>query len=116
MKPDDLHFEKIKEYNGTYILEYAPPIPSYPFATLTLTFPNAATKKAIVEAIETETRKWLKRYPIRIMASAYDNTGTPIDLTPERNENILWGRIKEGNDGVELCWSIERAKTMPQEI
>ncbi len=112
MELDEIKFDKLKENRETYFVEYQPPFPSYPFAILRLVFPVMLSKEQIVELMELEADKWLKRYPITVMVSAFDDIGSLINLEPIRNCNHLFGFI--GNSGEECrIWRLVPSTELP---
>lgn len=113
VKPEQIFFEKIKEDRGWYFVEYAPPNPSYRFATLQLVIPGKATTKTIAEAMEVELRHWLGRYPIPIMVSAFDAKGDLVDLTNVRESDHLIGFLAEDGKTVLPYWRLLKDDELP---
>ncbi len=86
---DDIHFSTLKEDRGWYFVEYHPPSPSLPFAILHIGTAESPSINAIVEAVELEARDWIARYPVPLMASAYDRNGDDFDLKSVRQHDYL---------------------------
>lgn len=88
-----LFFGQVKEDRGWYFVEYSPPIDSYRFAVLNVVVPDETDKAKIAQAMETELCGWLGRYPIPLMVSAFDATGSLIHLQPTKDCNFLIGFV-----------------------
>lgn len=69
---DELFFEPLKEHRGAYFVEYQPPVPSVPLATLCLVFTEPVGSARAAALLEEETRRWIGRFPVPLMASALD--------------------------------------------
>lgn len=113
MKTNDLYFEQVKEHRNQYFVEYKPPIPSYRFAILNLVFLNPADKKNIAELMETELDYWLKRYPIPIMVSAFDEKGDSIHLSSVKDCDHLIGFIEKGAVEPRRIWRLVKDDELP---
>ena len=72
MDEERLLFSPVKVHRGWYLIEYAPPIHGFPFATLSLTTLAESGSERIAVAMEEELATWLARYDLPIMASAFD--------------------------------------------
>lgn len=91
---NQLFFEATKEDRGWYFVEYRPPISGYQFATLqVVVFETTRTAEDIAAIMEAELVIWLERYPVPIMVSAFDDTGSVISLKGHRPCNHLIGLI-----------------------
>src|SRR6266446_4786530 len=113
MKPSDLIFQTVKESRGWYFVEYAPPICSHRFAILELVFPDPVDKRKIVPAMESELRKWLDRYPIPIMVSAFDGKGSVIHLEPVKSCSHLMGFRSKESDQTVSHWRLVKDEELP---
>lgn len=113
MKPEQIFFQSIKEDRGWYFVEYAPPNPSYRFATLQLVIPSDAMTRAIAEAMEVELHHWLGRYPVPIMVSAFDAKGDLIHLPDVRKSSHLIGFLAADGQAVQSHWRLLKDEELP---
>lgn len=104
MSSEKLFFEKVKIHRDWYFVEYSPPIESFPFATVDLTILNSVEKTKVVEAMESESKIWLARYPIPVMVSAFDNKESLIHLDPVRDCNYLMGYLPKNQQPPIFHW------------
>lgn len=102
---DQLFFEAIKEDRGWYFVEYRPPITGYQFATLAVVvLETGKTREDIAVTMEAELVIWLERYPIPIMVSAFDDTGSVIGLSGDRQSDHLIGYVDRRTNKVIREW------------
>lgn len=80
LNAEDLVFDSVKENRGQYIVEYHPPIPSYQFSTLNLTFLHELESEDVARFMEIEARYWLSRYHVPVMVFAFDGRDNGIDI------------------------------------
>lgn len=91
---ETLFFEAVKEHRGEYFVEYQPPVADLDFATINLVFPNTVEPGKVAELMESELRRWLARYPVPLMVTAFD-----------AGENLI--RVKDNDEGSHLVgWSV----------
>jgi len=102
---EPLFFESIKEHRGTYFTEYHPPTPSMPLATLFLVFTKLIEPPQAAALLEEETRRWLTRYPIPLMASALDEKEDLISVRGSNDNNRLCAWILPNTNEIALSWS-----------
>lgn len=102
---EKLHFDSIREARGSYFVEYQPPVGETNFAILNVTFPNDIAATLIPNLMMDELRLWLSRYPVPIMASAWDDKDDLI--SPSENSRFLVGWIEPKTGEVVTSWSIE---------
>ena len=89
---DQLFFEATKEDRGWYFVEYRPPVSGFQFATLqVVVLETTRTAEDIAATMEAELVIWLERYPIPILVSAFDDTGSVLSLNGHRPCNHLIG-------------------------
>jgi len=89
---DQLFFEATKEDRGWYFIEYRPPISGYQFATLAIVVLDIGkASEDIAATMEAELIIWLERYPVPIMVTAFDDTGSSMSLGNHRPCNHLIG-------------------------
>jgi hypothetical protein len=96
-------------------VEYSPPQESVRFATLDLVIPTDEDKAKIVQAMESELRDWLGRYPIPLMVSAFDATGSLIHLDPVKDDNFLIGFVLKGQEAASLNWRPLKDQELPDD-
>lgn len=111
---DQLFFQQVKEGRNWYFVEYRPPISGYKFATLSLV---VLTKRKglekIAESMEAELVIWLERYPIPIMVSTFDDSGTLLELENIRECNHLIGYIDRQTHRVIRKWHLLKDEELP---
>lgn len=112
MNPESLFFDNVKENRGWYFVEYSPPIPNYPFATVQIVALNQPSIADVVRAMEDELDVWLRKYPIPIMVSAFDCTGSVYDLSSDKPCNHLMG-FEDSSGEVKRFWRLPKAHEMP---
>lgn len=101
-----LYFNEIKEHRGSYFVEYHPPISDAAFATLNLVFSTEIGTGQVAGFMKAELRHWLQRYPVPLMAWAWDNAENMI--TPEgQGENCLVGWPIPDTTEVGQSWNID---------
>lgn len=112
---DQLFFDATKEDRGWYFVEYRPPIPGYQFATLQIiVLESIRSAEDIAATMEAELVIWLERYPIPIMVSAFDNTGSLISLDKHRPNDHLIGFIDSKTKKVVLKWRLPTNDELPK--
>lgn len=101
-----LRFDPIKEHRGTYFVEYQPPGVHGSCALLNLVFPGVIpTEAELIELLESELRQWLSRFPVPVMASAYDDTESLIQ--PEGKPSaFLVGWTEPKSCAVICSWTL----------
>jgi len=109
---NDRKYEPIKESRGWYFVEYYPPRSGERSATLYLVITRDASQKKIANAMEKELKNWLKRYPIPIMASSFDNKGALYSLGKVKTCNHLIGFFGEDNQ-IHLHWRLLKEEEIP---
>jgi hypothetical protein len=113
MTSENLVFEKIQKVRGDYYVEYHPPIASAPFASLSVVLPDEATPENAASAMEAEISLWLMRYPLPIMASAFDGAGDLFDLSSVRPCDHLFGLLDDSGGQVKLYWMLLKNAELP---
>jgi hypothetical protein len=100
-----IEFGQAKEPRDWYFVEYLPPQAGVWFATLSLVMLRDADASSIADAMESEARLWMNRYPVPVMVSAFDVVGDLIDLDTRRPCSHLVGL--PGDDlGPQLLWKL----------
>jgi len=112
MKSSGLHFDSIKESRGWYFVDYAPPIAGHPFATIELVIlsdSDAVDLIRVADAMEEELSRWLERYDVPLMISAFDAKGNLISL---KQSSHLMGRRNEQGE-VDQIWGLIESRELP---
>jgi hypothetical protein len=113
---DHPFFEATKEDRGWYFVEYRPPIAGYQFATLSVVvLDSARTREDIAVTMEAELIIWLERYPVPIMVSAFDGTGSVIGLGRHRSCDRLFGYIDTKTNKVVREWRLLSNDELPKD-
>jgi hypothetical protein len=109
---NDRKYEPIKESRSWYFVEYYPPRSGERFATLYLVITDNSSQKKIASAMEQELKNWLKRYPIPIMVSPFNNKGDLYNLSKVRACNHLTGFFVEDQQ-IRLYWKLLKDEEIP---
>lgn len=115
MTVEKVFFDSVKEDRGWYFVEYSPPIPSYRFATLNLVVPEDSDGTQVARAMEDELTRWLKRYPIPLMVSAFDGKGDLYNLTEVRSCGHLIGYSDGSNQEIRHFWRLLKDSEIPDD-
>ena len=107
-----LIFEPGKERRGDYFVEYTPAAPGRLFASLTLTFFQSHEPADIAELMRQESDTWIQRYPVSLMTSSFDDSGSLICLKGTRDCDHLFALPT--NDGVILHWKMLQDSEFPE--
>ncbi len=110
-----IYFSSIKEKRDKYFVEYYPPHHKTSFATLSITFLDSLTHQEIVDIMEKEAAIWLKRYPIAIMISAFNDVEDLIYLEDVKPENHLICFYNPNKTNIELHWELLKDEEMPKD-
>jgi hypothetical protein len=102
-----LHFDRIKEDRGSYFVEYQPPISNNPFATLNLVYPESYDPGSVPETMKAEMAHWLARYPVPIMAWAYDAAENSIRPHGDEDDGLLVGWYSPGTANLTFAWKVD---------
>jgi hypothetical protein len=113
MAPDEIRFGSLKEDRGWYYVEYSPPIASYRFSMLSLSIVDARDTGAVVAAMESEARDWLRRYPVPLMATAFSADGSVLSLSGVRPINHLIAWRGSGSSEPALRWELVENDLLP---
>lgn len=107
-------FDSIKEKHDTFFVEYRPPLHDFPFATLHVTYLCDVQPEQIRRDLEKHARKWVDRYPVSLMASAFDDHGRVIDLKIEDRKSYLIA-LKNGSS-FEMHWESVPDSAFPTDV
>ena len=102
-----LYFDPIKEDRGSYFVEYQPPISTNPFATLNLVYPEGYDLGSVADTMKAEVARWLARYPVPIMAWAYDAAEDSIRPHGDADDGLLVGWYVPGTAALSYSWKVE---------
>lgn len=114
MDNDRVVFSSLKAHRGWYLLEYAPPVPGIPFATLSLTTLEHADPTNVALAMEAELATWLRRYPLPIMVSAFTDSGELLRVSAVRACDHLIGWLDPATDAPCVHWRIVPSGELPK--
>ena len=113
MSSEKIIFGKKEEHRSWYIVSYSPPIESFRFASIDLVILDSVDKTKIAEAMESEARLWLTRYPIPVMVSAFNDTEDVIHLEPVRSCSHLMGFSSSEQLNPSLHWKLLKEVELP---
>lgn len=111
---DRLYFDFIKERHETFFAEYRPPMSNYPFAILHITYPGAMQPDQVIADLEQQARQWAERYPVPVMASAFDEFSDLINLNKEKDSSHLTVIKRDGR--YEYHWGLLKDDEFPEEV
>src|ERR1700692_2692080 len=86
-----LYFDLIKEARASYFVEYQPPVSNNPFATLNVVYPESYELASVASAMKSEVMYWLVRYPVPIMAWAFNAAENIIRPNGDLDDGVLVG-------------------------
>jgi hypothetical protein len=115
MNSQRIFFNAIKEDRGWYFVKYSTPIESFRFANLQLIITESAGKQKIAEAMEKELSDWLKRYPIPLMVSAFDEKGELVSLKSEKGCDHLMGFLSKETEKITARWALLKEGELPDD-
>jgi hypothetical protein len=103
----------VKEIRDWYFVEYSPPVSDYKFANLQLVMTSEKIPDTdIVNAMEKELKYWLHRFPVPLMVSTFDNTGSLYSLKAVKGCNHLIG-FYDHNQKICLYWQLLKDDQIP---
>jgi hypothetical protein len=108
-----LYFDPIKEDRGSYFVEYQPPVSNSPIATLGLVYPESYDLGSVGDTMKAEVAHWLARYPVPIMAWAYDAAENSIQPNGNADDGLLVGVCAWHGDS-HLCVESRRVAAVPK--
>ncbi|CAG0965070.1 hypothetical protein BURK2_00953 [Burkholderiales bacterium] len=113
MAPHDIRFGSLKEDRGWYFVEYSPPITNYRFSMLQLSVVEHHDAEAVAAALEAEARAWLERYPVPVMATAFDLDGSVLSLAGVRAINHLVAWVESAELPPVFRWELVENDVLP---
>jgi len=111
---EKIYFDHINEKAEGYFLEYSPPVGSIPFASLTVTYVSDVTSDRVATDLENISEKWINRYPIPVMASAFDRHGDLVNLESVRPISHLTTILDNGIPCYR--WELLKDEEFPEEL
>lgn len=82
-----IFFETISESRDGYFVRYTPPNAGYRFATANLMFTSPTGVAIAADAMQSEAKYWVAKYPVPVMVSSFDESGMSMDLSSVRPES-----------------------------
>jgi hypothetical protein len=113
MAPDDIRFGPLKEDRDWYFVEYIPPTPNYRFSTLSVCIVEEQDVQSVASALEKESREWLSRYPVPLMATAYTADGNVFSLETVCPKNHLFAWLGSESSEPVLRWGLAKDEDLP---
>ncbi len=107
-----LFFDDVKVDKGWYLATYSPPNPGASFATLCVSLVNSASREDVAAAVEAELNEWMDRYPIPLMATAFDQEGEIVKLRGITGEDHAIGLTVDGIRTIH--WRLLKNDEFPQ--
>src|SRR5689334_19628114 len=105
-------YEPVRETRGWYYVEYRPPTIGSKYASLNLVITDDRPKKEIAKSMEQEVELWLKRYPVPIFATAWDDTENISNLSRIKPKNYLVG-FYDSDNKFRLFWDTVKEEEIP---
>lgn len=109
-----IYFDHIKDKTDSYFLEYSPPVGSIPFASLTVTYVSDVTDERVATDLENLTEEWITRYPVHVMARAFDKKGDLVNLESVRPISHLITIMEGGKP--RHRWELLKDNDFPEEL
>tara|TARA_R110001592_G_C13093662_1_gene743627 strand:+ start:341 stop:1090 length:750 start_codon:yes stop_codon:yes gene_type:complete len=94
---EKIYFNTKSEKNDRFFTEYHPPNPGWKFSTLSINYINEVSSEQAVKDLEDQSKQWTNKYPVSLMASAFDLNGYLIDLCEEKPASHLIIILKDGD-------------------
>ena len=116
MTPEFIVWDTIKEPKSGYFIEYVPPRSDMWLATLAVVIVGAQTHSAIAAILEAEFQQWAKRYPVPLMASAFNDTEDLINLSDVRPYNHLCGYYDQAAENLVMEWRSMDNEEFPESL
>lgn len=111
---EKIYFDHITEKTDSYFLEYSPPVGSIPFASLTVTYISDVSDEEVATGLEKLAGEWITRYPVPVMASAFDRHGDLINLENVRPISHVTAILDEGKP--RYRWELLEDEEFPKEL
>lgn len=103
----------VKEIRNWYLVEYSPPVNDSKYANLHLVMISENIMDTnVANAMEKELKHWLNRFPVPVMVSAFDNTGSPYSVKAVKGHNYLTG-FYDQNQKICSFWRLVKDNEIP---
>jgi len=89
-------FQSIKEDRGSYFVRYTPVRPGKYFASLALVFLEQIEASKVAHLMEKECDAWIKRYPVPLMLTSFDDSDSVLRLADVKGCDHLIGIVVNG--------------------
>jgi len=109
-----IYFEKIKEKYDHYFVEYSPPNPEGLFAWMSLVYIKKVEPAQVVKDMEEQSAYWFNKYPVAIMAGAYNSCGDSIDLVGVKPKQHLVSLMEDGK--LRHYWELVEDSRFPNNV
>jgi len=114
MEQEKLYFDTLKVDRHWYFVEYSPPQPTSPFASVHLVITEEVEAERVAVAMEKELQLWLQRYPVTVMVSSFDSKGLLINLNPVRSFDHILGWKDLNTGSIVSHWRLVSNEELPQ--
>lgn len=108
---EKIYFNMKSEKNERYFTEYHPPSPGWRFSTLSINYICEVSSEQVVKDLEDQSKLWTNRYPVSLMASAFDLNGDLIDLCKAKASSHLITILKA--NGSYASWELQGDAEFP---
>ncbi len=105
-------FEPVKEHRGDYFVEYTPARAGNYSASLATIFLKDKKPPEIRDIMEQECQKWIHRYPVPLMVTAWNDTDSVIHFEEGQESDHLFGIPESGS--VNLQWKLLKNEEFPR--
>jgi len=112
---EEIYREQIKERRETYYVTYQPADSRFCFAFLNLVYPeDVPDKKQIADHVSQEVAEWLSRYPVPVVAAAFDATDECVNHSDAKDFHFI-GFVDPITSRIVSKWSSLSDKDLPAE-
>ena len=109
---ENIYFDCKKEKGESFYVEYCPPRPSIPFATLSVTYITNAPPEIASSELERQCERWIRKYPIPIMGTVFNKEGRVLNLDTARPSSHLTVLLVDHN--IEKRWDFLKDEEFPE--
>ena len=110
-----VRWEPVMAHCGSYFVEYTPASPGNYLAMLVLVYVGETPDSGTITAhIEKEFDAWIRKFPVPLMASAVDSSGSNIHLRGEEDARFLTG-YRDG-DRIVSKWGLYKDSEIPEHL
>ena len=108
-----IYFDSVKERGDTFFVKYSPPNPGVSFATLSITYSVVVNINDVIVELESQAKKWIDKYPVPVMVSAFDKFGNLMNLDKVKGSSHLIAFRQKGE--IENHWKLLKDSEIPQD-